>query len=50
MEEATKHAAEALQAIRRVNGDVHRTKPTFTRLVFDKIKWSSAICGLFEGE
>ncbi|MBI1956685.1 MAG: hypothetical protein HYS38_09855 [Acidobacteria bacterium] len=48
--EATKHAAEALQVIRRTNGDVHGTKPTYTRIVYDTIKWSSAICGLLEGE
>lgn len=48
--EATKHAAEALQAIRRTNGDVHGTKPTYTRIVYDSIKWSSAICGLLKGE
>ena len=48
--EATKHAAVALQAIRRTNGDVHGTKPTYTRIVYDSIKWSSAICGLLKGE
>lgn len=48
--EATKHAAEALQAIRRSLGDVHGTKPTKTRIVYDSIKWASAICGLLEGE
>ena len=48
--EATKHAAEALQAIRRALGDVHGTKPTKTRIVYDSIKWASAICGLLEGE
>lgn len=48
--EATKHAAEALQVIRRASGDVHGTKPTYTRIVYDAIKWSSAICGLLEGE
>jgi hypothetical protein len=50
MQEATKHATEALQVIRRTNGDVHGTKPTYTRVVYDTIKWASAICGLFEGE
>jgi len=50
MHEATKHAVEALQVIRRTNGDVHGTKPTYTRIVYDTIKWSSAICGLLEGE
>jgi len=48
--EATKHAAEALQVIRRALGDVHGTKPTKTRIVYDSIKWASAICGLLEGE
>lgn len=48
--EATKHAAEALQVIRRTLGDVHGTKPTKTRIVYDSIKWASAICGLLEGE
>jgi hypothetical protein len=47
--EATKHAAEALQVIRRTNGDVHGTKP-YTRIVYDCIKWSSAICGLLKDE
>jgi hypothetical protein len=50
MHEATKHAVEALQVIRRSNGDVHGTKPTYKRIVYDTIKWASAICGLFEGE
>jgi len=48
--EATKHAAGALQAIRRALGDVHGTKPTKTRIVYGSIKWASAICGLLEGE
>jgi hypothetical protein len=48
--EATKHAAEALQMIRRTSGDVHGTKPTYTRIAYDSIKWASAICGLLEGE
>lgn len=48
--EATKHATEALQVIRRTTGDVHGTKPTYTRIVYDTIKWSAAICGLLEGE
>ncbi len=48
--EATKHAVEALQVIRRTTGDVHGTKPTYTRIVYDTIKWASAVCGLFEGE
>jgi hypothetical protein len=36
--EATKHAAEALQVIRRASGDVHGTKPTYTRIAYDSIK------------
>jgi len=48
--EATKHATEALQVIRRTVGDVHGTKPTYRRIVYDTVKWASAICGLFEGE
>jgi hypothetical protein len=50
MHAATKHAVEALQVIRRTNGDVHGTKPTYRRVVYDAIKWSSAVCGLFEGD
>lgn len=50
IEEATKHATEALQVIRRTNGDVHGTKGTYTRVVYDTIKWASAICGLLKGE
>lgn len=49
-QEATKHATEALQVIRRTIGDVHGTKQTYTRVVYDTIKWASAICGLLEGE
>ena len=48
--EATKHAANALQVIRRTLGDVHGKKPTYTRLTYDAIKWASAICGLLEGK
>jgi hypothetical protein len=47
--EATKHAAEALQVIRRTMGDVHGKKPATSRMVYDSIKWASAICGLLEG-
>jgi hypothetical protein len=48
--EATKHAANALQLIRRLLGDVHGKKPSYTRLTYDAIKWASAICGLLEGK
>jgi hypothetical protein len=44
--QATKHAVEALQVVRRTTGDVHGTKPTYTRLVYDSIKWSSAMVSL----
>ena len=48
--EATKHATEALQVIRRTFGDVHGTKPAYKKIAYATIKWASAICGLFEGE
>jgi hypothetical protein len=44
MRETTKHAAEALQVIRRTIGDVHGTKPAYSRIAYDSIKWASAIC------
>ncbi len=50
LHEATKHAANALQVIRRSLGDVHGKKPAYTRLTYDAIKWASAICGLLEGK
>jgi hypothetical protein len=50
LHEATKHAANALQIIRRALGDVHGKKPAYTRLTYDAIKWASAICGLLEGK
>jgi hypothetical protein len=50
MHEATKHATEALQVIRRTLGDVHGTKPAYKKIAYDTIKWASAICALFEGE
>jgi hypothetical protein len=50
LHEATKHAANALQVIRRALGDVHGKKPAYTRLTYDAIKWASAICGLLEGK
>ena len=46
----TKHAANALQVIRRTLGDVHGKKPAYTHLTYDAIKWASAICGLLEGK
>jgi hypothetical protein len=48
--EATKHASEALQVIRRALGDVHGTKPAYKKIAYETIKWASAICGLLEGE
>jgi hypothetical protein len=50
LRETTKHAANALQIIRRTLGDVHGKKPAYTRLTYDAIKWASAICGLLEGK
>jgi len=47
---ATKHAANALEVIRRTQGDAHGSKPTYRRMVYEVIKWCSAICGLFEGK
>lgn len=49
LHETTKHAANALQVIRRTLGDVHGKRPAYTRLTYDAIKWASAICGLLEG-
>lgn len=50
LHETTKHAANALQVIRRTLGDVHGKKPAYTHLTYDAIKWASAICGLLEGK
>jgi len=50
LNEATKHAANALQVIRRSLGDVHGKRPSYTRLTYDAIKWASAVCGLLEGK
>jgi hypothetical protein len=50
MHETTKHAAEALQVVRRAMGDVHSTKPAHARLAYETIKWAAAICGLLEDE
>lgn len=50
LHETTKHAANALQVIRRALGDVHGRKPAYTRLTYDALKWASAICGLLEGK
>lgn len=50
LREATNHAAQALQVLRRVMGDTHGSKPALRRTAYDAIKWSSAICGLLEGK
>jgi hypothetical protein len=50
LREATNNAAQALQVLRRAMGDVHGSKPALRKTVYDAIKWSSAICGLFEGK
>lgn len=50
LREATVHAANALQVIRRTLGDVHGRRPSYRRLSYDSIKWASALCGLFEGK
>jgi hypothetical protein len=50
MREATKHAAKALRVIRRTLGDVQGTKPAYKKIAYDTIKWTCAICSLFEGE
>lgn len=47
---ATNHSAQTLQILRKRMGDVHGSKPAIRRIAYDAIKWSSAICGLFEGK
>lgn len=48
--QATNHAAQALQIVRKCMGDVHGTKPALRKTAYDTIKWASAICGLLEGK
>jgi hypothetical protein len=48
--DATNHAARALQVIRRTQGVAHGSKPTYRRMVYQTIKWASAICALLEGK
>ena len=48
--ETIKHAANALEIIRRTQADAHGTKPAYKRIAYDAIKWASAICGLLEGK
>jgi len=50
IKEATNHAAQALQVLRRTMGDVHGTRPALRKTAYDSIKWASAICGLLVGE
>lgn len=48
IKQATNQAAHALQILRRAMGDVHGSKPALRKTAYYSIKWSSAICGLFE--
>jgi hypothetical protein len=48
MRKATNHSAQMLQILRRAMGDVHGSKPALRRSAYDAIKWSSAICAMFE--
>jgi hypothetical protein len=50
LREATNHAAQALQVLRRAVGDTHGSKPALRSTAYDAIKWSAAICGLLEGK
>lgn len=50
MHETIKHAANALEVIRRTQADAHGTKPAYRRIVYDAIKLASAICGLLESK
>jgi intracellular sulfur oxidation DsrE/DsrF family protein len=50
MADAINHAAQALQVIRKTQGVAHGSRPTHSRMVYDTIKWASAICGLLEGK
>ena len=50
MASAINHAAQALQVIRKTQGVAHGSRPTHSRMVYDTIKWASAICGLLEGK
>ena len=47
---ATNHAAHALQILRRAMGDTHGSRPALRQTAYDAIKWSSAICSLFEDQ
>lgn len=48
IQQATKHAAEALRILRRSMGDTHGLKPAVRKTAYDVIKWASGICGLLE--
>lgn len=50
MRETIKHAANALEVIRRTQSDAHGTKPAYRRIAYDVVKWASSICGLLEGK
>jgi hypothetical protein len=50
MHETIKHAANALEVIRRTQADAHGTKPAYRRIAYDAIKWASSICGLLDGK
>jgi hypothetical protein len=47
---AINHVAQALQVIRKTQGVAHGSRPTHSRMVYETIKWASAICGLLEGK
>jgi hypothetical protein len=49
LRQATNHAAQALQVLRRAMGDTHGSKPALRSTAYDAVKWASAICGLLEG-
>ena len=48
MKKASNHAAHALQVLRHAMGDAHGSKPALRQTAYDAVKWSSAICGLFQ--
>jgi len=50
LRQATNHAAQALQVLRRAMGDTHGSKPALRSTAYDAVKWASAICGLLEGK
>ncbi len=50
MRETIKHAANALEVIRRTQADAHGTKPAYRRLSYEVVKWALAICGLLDGK